>query len=424
MARRDRKNSPKSLVSAIGDAVDASITISDDSGIAAHGTTHTGDGLPSVFVAAREAVTSQKTGRINHAAFNAAMKAASKAAEDSTLQVNYERMAASILCIPDHAIWMAARQAAGDLFHRLPAKKRERLGERLLEKARKAAVMAARVRLGRDESEEFPEPPRYTGGHTREDESEEFRAAVKSSQKIAGRAIPLVAGVVHLGATVHAATAAVFGAAIRGLPPKKLAGAVERACEDLPEAASRHDEIVSGFVAALSEAIYGDAARRRKANTAVRGVEKLLQNEAATQITKTIYDGAFGAAYGALAACAYATSRKPAFKAGYEAALAEACGVERREPPKITIRDMRGGRDEDMSDAVPDEVLQELYQRLSHTMAQVMGAGEETPRRRRFPAASEVDYEAAASSDDVKGMIALYDAAYRAGARAAKSVIS
>ena len=78
---------------------------------------------------------------------------------------------------------------------------------------------------------------------------------------------------------MHAATAAVFEVAIRGVPPGRLADAVEKACGDLPGTARRHDDLVTGFVRALSGMIANDAAYRRKYQTAARGAEKMARNE-------------------------------------------------------------------------------------------------------------------------------------------------
>ena len=421
--KHPRKSPPEALVSALEDAVDAGIIVSKHARVMTHHPTKTRSRISPVFAAAREAVAGERPGKISQRLFDTAGHAAAKAMEDSARPIEYELMADGILGIPDHAIWMAARQAAGDLFHRLPAEKGERRGERLLKKARKAAVAAARVRLGRDKDQRFRRYTNKARDYLEGDKAAEFRAAVKSTQDIAERIIGAIAMTVYLGTIIHAATAAAFGAAIRDVPRAELAGAVERACEDLPEVARRNDEVTGSAVASLAEAIYGDAARRRKAGAAVSGAEKLLQDGVVTQISDIVYESSFEAAYGALAACAYAVSRKSAFRAGYEAALAKACGAEPSGSADVIVRVMLENHGGDAISAAPGEFFQELYQRLTNTTEQAPSPEVET-RRSVFRAALEIDYEAAASDDGMEAIISLYKAAYRAGARAAKSVMS
>ena len=421
--KHPRKSPPEALVSALEDAVDAGIIVSKHARVMTHHPTKTRSRISPVFAAAREAVAGERPGKISQRVFDTASHAAAKAMEDSARPIEYELMADGILGIPDHAIWMAARQAAGDLFHRLPAEKRERRGERLLKKARKAAVTAARVRLRRDKDQRFRRYTNKARDYLEGDKAAEFRAAVKSTQDIAERTIGAIAMTVYLGTIIHAATAAAFGAAIRDVPRAELAGAVEKACEDLPEVARRNDEVTGSAVASLAEAIYGDAARRRKAGAAVSGAEKLLQDGVVTQISDIVYESSFEAAYGALAACAYAVSRKSAFRAGYEAALAKACGAEPSGSADVIVRVMLENHGGDAISAAPGEFFQELYQRLTNTTEQAPSPEVET-RRSVFRAALEIDYEAAASDDGMEAIISLYKAAYRAGARAAKSVMS
>ena len=422
--KRPRGSPPEALVSVIGDAVDAGILVSNSADIAIYSTAKTKSALSPVFAAALEAVAGEGPGKITQRVFGAASNAAAKAMEDAALPIDYEVMADGVLGIPDQAIWVAARQAAGDLFHRLPAKERKRRGERLLKKARKAAVMAARVRLGRDKDRKFRGYTNKASDYLGEDKTAEFQAAVKSSQDIAERIVGVMTMTVYTGVVVHAAAVAAFGAAIRGVPRAELAGAVEKACEDLTAVARREDEVTGRVVSSLAVAIYVNAARRRKAGAAVRGAEKLLRDATATQITDVIYASTFEAAYEAVAACAYAVSSKSAFKAGYEPALAKACGVKLPESSDAIVRDMLEGHGGDAGYAGPEEFLRELHQRLYGAAEREPDPEGETRQQSVFPAASEVDYEAAASDDGMEAIISLYKAAYRAGARAAKSVMS
>ena len=132
--KHPRKSPPEALVSALKGAVDAGIIVSKHASVMTHRPTKTRSRISPVFAAAREAVTGERPGKISQRLFDTAGHAAAKAMEDSARPIEYELMADGILGIPDHAIWMAARQAAGDLFYRLPAEKRERRGERLLKK--------------------------------------------------------------------------------------------------------------------------------------------------------------------------------------------------------------------------------------------------------------------------------------------------
>ena len=375
--------------------VEAASEAADDAGLVAYHAVSDRSGLGAVFAAAKAAVGGAGPGSVGPNVFDAALRAAEGAVADSSIPSSYGRMRGAIALIPGHLVRVAARHAAGDRLAKMPAKARTGGGGRLLGRMRTAAVRAAKTRLGRD------------------DGMAAVRAATEEARAIAEGAIQLTSEIVMLGAPVHAATAAVFGAAIRGVPPGGLADAVEEACRDLPEMARRHDDTVVSFVAALSEMIAADAAYRRKYQTAVRGAEDLSRREAADQIFNMITGNTFEAVYMVLAAGAYATTDGSAFESGYEPALAAACGVDPGRTAPLAVSG--GSSSPDIPDDIPEEVVREMTRRLSGALQLVLGSEEDAARQRMFRDALEADYKAAASSRWMGGIISLYDTAYRAG---------
>lgn len=401
--RRQRRdgNPYDPLALTIADAVKAASDAADEAGLAAPHTVSGRSGIGAVFAAAMAAVAETEPGNIGPSVFDAALRAARGALADSSIPSNYDRIRRAVTSIPDRLVWAAARRAAVDRFARMPAGARTAGDARLLSRMRTAAVRAAKSHLGRD-------------GHL-----PAVRAAAQGAREIADGAARITSEIVLVGAPVYAATTAVFEVAIRGVPPGKLADAVEEAYRDLPEMACRHDDMVVSFVAALSEMIAADAAYRRKYQTAVRGAEELARNEAAGQIVNMITDNAFEVVYMALVASAYATTSESYFGSGYQNALAEACGID---PRRYRLAGTGGiaegafpGAMDDIPEDVPVEVAQELYQRLSGAMDRLMASEEEFARQRMFRNALDIDYEAAASLDSMGGIISLYETAYRAG---------
>ena len=387
----------------IADAVDAASRASSEASVIAYGTVTGKSGLPAVFAAAREAVADVEPGDIGLSVFDEAMISATEALDDSIIPINYDQIRRAVASIPDRIVWMAARQAAGDLFHRTPGAEASG-GGHLLDTMRAAAVKAAEDHLKREEYAPL------------------LRAADEGSREIAENAVLTATEAIRTGAPTHAATAAVFGVAIRDVPPGELAGAVEEACEDLPEVARRHDDLVVGLVSALSTMILADAISRRKYQTATRGAEKLSRDGAADRIVDTIVGSAFEAVYMALAASAYATSDGSAFESGYEDALAVVCGVKRPKARLFKTGGMPDNISADLMIDVPEEALRELYQRLSDTMELMLSSAASPEQQKMFLNASGVDYKDAASSRQMKGIISLYEEAYGAGYRSAGAV--
>lgn len=399
--RRSEAGGTSAFALAIADAVDAASRASRDASAVAYVTVTKESGLPEVFAAARAAVDDVEPGDIGPGVFDKAMAYATMALHDSAIPINYDLIRNAVESIPEHIVWMAARQAAGDMFHQTPGAEASG-GGRLLDTMRAAAVKAAEDHIGGEGCIRMRQ------------------AADKASLKIAEKAVLTATETIRTGASTHAATAAVFGVAIRGVPPGELAGAVEEACEDLPGLARRHDPLVVGLVSALSATILDDAISRRKYQTATRGAEKLSRDEAADRVIDTIVGSAFEAVYMALAASAYATSDGSAFESGYEDALAAACGVNL--PRRFKTDGMPDSISPDLMGDVPDEMLRELYQRLSDTMELMLGSAASPEQQKMFLNASGVDYKDAASRRQMRGIISLYEEAYGAGYRGAGAV--
>lgn len=395
--RQPKEGSPPDpLAMTIADAVKSATEAADEAGADVRRIIYGRSGLGVVFAAAMKAVADNEPGDIGMSVFDTAMRAARGAVVDSAIPPCYDRVRQSVESIPDRLIRVAARQAASDLFAGMPVQDRSAGGGRLLGRMKTAAVRAAKARLGRD------------GGAA-------VRAATVDAQEIAGLASETTSRMVLLGAPVHAAAVAVFEVAIRGVPPDDLGDAIEEACDDLPEMARRHDDLVVGLVGALSTMISADAAYRQKYQTAVRGAEKLSRSEAADRIVDEITGSTFEAIYTALVASVYANSDGSAFEPGYEEALAVACGVDPNRarrmggmvhgdpPPKVD------------GEEISENIYLELQQRLTSTMEWLFGYEEDPTRQKRFMNAMEVDYKAAASSAQMAEIISLYEMAYRAG---------
>ena len=406
------------VVAVLNDAIDAAFTVSAVSEKAPRGAAETRSGMRPAFAAAREAVADQEPGTADRRAFVAAAEAAAAAIAHGPALADYGQVERAVMGVPDHAVRVAARQAAGDLFYRWSAKERERRGGDLLEKARKAAVAAARDRLGRGGGGRLQKRP-GAGGRPGRDEPLEFRAAVVSTRRFASDVARAVKDTANVGTALHAATAAAFGAAIRGVPPGGLAGAVGKACGAISEAVIRHDRMAGSVVAALCGEIRHAAVCWPNARAAVRGSENLLLDRAADRTFIAMGESSFEAAYEALAACAYAASGKYAFKRAYESAAAEACGVELPEPPKAAGR---GAGRRGAINAPPEEFLRELYRPRYDAADGAADARKAALRRSVFPAVLLTDYEAAAAG--MGAVMFLYRAAYRAGAGAAEPVIA
>lgn len=352
--------------------------------------------LGAVFAAAMDAVADTEPGNIGPSVFDAAMRAAEGAVTGSAIPFHYNLVRRSVESVPDRLVRVAARQAASDLFADIPVQDRSTGDGRLLGRMRSAAVRAAKAHLKRD------------GGAV-------LRAAAADAREIADVSVEAVSKMVLVGASVHAATVALFEVAIRQVPPYRLADAVEEACRELPEMAHRHDDLIVSLVGALAMMIANDAAYRQKYQTAVRGAEKLSRDEAADRIVDEITGNTFEAVYMALVLSAYANSDGTVFESGYEDALAAACGVDTNH-----VQWMRGMELGDTSPGVDGEDISqedylEMQQKLAKTMEWLFGHGEDQDRRKRFMIATDVDYKAAVSGGWMAGMISLYEIAYRAG---------
>ena len=399
VARRGRRakiSGLDTLTSTITDAVKAASKASDSIETEVRNAVYGKSGLPVVFAAARKAVANTEPGNTDLAVFDEAMRGAMDGLADSSIPSNYDRMREVVMTAPSQLIWMAARQAAGDLFATMPAKAKGAGDGRLLGKMKSAAVRAAKTRLGR------------------KDRIKTVEGAVKGVRYIAEGITRMTSEIVMTGAATHAATAAVFEVTIRNVRPEDLRDAVEEACIDLPRAARRHDDVVVGLVAALATMIAEDASNRRKYQTAARGAVELSQEEAAGQVFNMITGNAFQGAYVALVAGAYATSDGSDFESGYERALAKACGVDTHMNSQLPMGSIP-------DDAPPDIKMlpEDLYRRLSSAVMALFTSDEDIARQRRFNDAMDADYKAIAARREVKGIITMYEMAYRAGYKAA-----
>ena len=417
----------------IADAVEAATVTSIEASMATYGTLHNKKkGLSYVFEVVKTAVAKAESGSINPSLFDNAIISAKDALANSHIPVNYDRMRWAVRSLPDRIIWMAARQAAYDLFFRVYDKTKS--DDKILDKARVAAVKAAEARLERplvhscmSISYSFEAAEAAEARLEREENVPIFQAAEKEAWNIAEKAALQAADVIDMGASAHAATAAVFGVAMRNVSSRDLADTIDEVCEDLPKMARRHDMIVVGLVAALSMMIHDDSIYRRKYQTAIRGAEKLAREECMTQIKSMIDDGASDAAYMTLVASAYANSDGAAFESGYEDALAAAYEVEPRKSRQVGTGEMPENiiidAPEGMFDNIPKELVQELYQKLSGRMEQLMYSEESEEKWKKFTNTLEVDYKAAASRDWMSNIISLYEMAYRAGYKGAGAVL-
>ena len=410
MARRQRFGDPgAALEGVLTDAVASASDAAGEAALASKDAVSGRGGIRSVFTASRKAVAGAKPGDMSRNVFDAAFDAAERTLDESVVPSAYERMHEIILSLPDRVVWMAARQAAGDVLYAMPAGERRAAGDHLLDMMREAASDASGARLEKEDGERA------------------VRAASKAARDLADDSCDEVSEVNSTGVSAHAATVAVFEVGIRGTPPDTMADALEETCRDLPESARRHDDMTAAMVVALSTVVAVEAAGQTRYQTAVRVAEKVCRKEAAERILETISEKTFVIIYGALAACAHSVSNGRVFESGYEAALAAACGVDPPEPqdaaPELSPQDV----DKILRTIVPDimgqmpkSVLQEIYQKMP---ADVLLSGfEEDDEQKTFDEAVSIDYKGAAADPEMADIISLYEMAYGAGCEGAAAV--
>ena len=377
-------------------AVESATEAADEAGADIRQIIYGEEGLGAVFAAALDAVSDAEPGNIGPSVFDAAMRAARDAVSGSAIPSVYDRMRISVESIPDRLVQAAGQQAASDLLAGMPIRDRSVDGERLGD-VMKAAVRAAKTRLGRD------------------DAAATIQAAAADTRGIMGVVYESASKMVLAGSPVHAATVAVFEVAVRGVSPDDLANAIDDACDDLPETARRHGDMVVTLVADLSMLIAEDSAYLRKYHTAVRRAEKNSRSEAADRIVDEIVCNAFEAVYMALVAGAYANYDGSAFESGYDEALAAAFGVDLDRSSHEALSKMAAGGyipgvDKDDPD-MQREVVSAIKILLSYKG--------DPSRRKMLMSAMDIDYKTAATSGQIDGLISLYDMAYRAGYEAA-----
>ena len=407
MVRRRKFKSKKDdsldpLVMIVTDAVESSAEAADEAGADIRQIINGRAGLGVIFTAAMDAVADTEPGNIGPSVFDAAVRAAEGAVDSSAIPPCYDRVRLAVQSIPDRLVRAAGQWAAADLFSRMSDQSKSDDGGRLLGRMRVAAVQAAKTRLKRDDAVTV------------------VQAAAADIQEIASAASDDISKMVMIGVPVHAATVAVFEVGIRGIPPDDLADAIEETCNDLPEMARRHDDLIISLVTALAIVISDDAAYRQKYHTAVRGARKVCQDEAADRIVDEIVGNTFQSVYMALVSGAYANSDGSAFESGYDEALAVACGVDLDRNRRRMASIMESGN-------LPPGVDEEAYLNLQQNLVSMMGGlliYELDPvRRKMFMNAMDVDYKEAVSSGQINGIIALYDMAYRAAYKGAGAVV-
>ena len=385
----------------VTDAVESASEAADEAGADIHLIINKRAGLGAVFTAAMDAVADTEPGNIGPSVFDAAVRAAEGAVASSTIPSCYDRVRLSVQSIPDRLVRAAGQWAAADLFASMSGQSKSDDGGRLLGRMRVAAVKAAKTRLKQDDAVTV------------------VQAAVADVQEIASAASDDISNMVMIGVPVHAATVAVFEVAIRGVPPDDLVDAIEEACNDLPEMARRHDDLIIALVTALAIVIADDAAYRQKYHTAVRGAKKACQDEAADRIVDEIVGNTFQSVYMALVSSAYANSDGSAFESGYDDVLAVACGIDLDRSRRKMASMMESGN----LPGVDEEAYLNLQQNLVSMMGGLLIYELDPPRRKTYMNAMDVDYKKAVSSGQINGIIALYDMAYRAAYKGAGTVV-
>lgn len=406
MARRrkfkSKKDSPYNpLVIVIASAVGSAAEAAGEAGADIRRVINGRSGLGAVFTAAMDAVADTEPGNIDSNVFDAAMKAAAGAIPVSAISSGCDRVRRSVQSTPDHLVQVAARLAALDLFTKMLVQGKIDGGESLRDSMKTAAVQAAKTRLEYD------------------DAVTAVRAAAANTQEISDIALHKTSVMVMIGVPVLAATVAVFEVAVRGVPPDRLGKVIENTCKDLPDVACQHDDIIVALVTALSMMILADAAYRQKYQTAVQGVVKMAQDEAADRIVDEIVGNTFEAVYMALISGAYANSDGSVFKYHYDEALAAVCGVNAGRSRQKKSMIVSGGS--------PPGVNKKAFLDLQHSLADIVGGTSifemDTVQRKVFMNAKGVDYKDAVSSGHLDGIITLYDMAYHAGYKGASTVV-
>ena len=397
MAQPKEEGPPDPLAAIVFDAVESATEAADEAGADIRQIINGEEGLGAVFAAALDAVADTEPRNIGMSVFDAAMRAAMDAVSGSTIPSVYDRVRISVESIPDRLVRAAGQRAASDLFADMAMQDRSVDGERLQDSMRAAAVQAAKTRLERD------------------DATETVQAAAADVRDMAGADYENISRSVMIGAPVHAATVAVFEVAVRGVLPDDLDYAVEEACNDLPEMARRHGDLIVTLVGALSIIIADETEYTQRYQDAVRSAEEISRNEAVDRIAEEISGSTFESVYTALVASAYANSDGSAFESGYEETLAAAFGTDfDRGQQEAADWIASAGPLPGMDTENPD-----LQMRLTNTIKMLLDYTGDPGRQRLFINAMEADYRAAASSGQIDGLISLYDMAYRAGYEAA-----
>lgn len=334
------------------------------------------------------AVTDTEPGNIGPSVFDTALRAARGAVDCSSIQSVYDRMLLSVESIPDRLVRAVGQRAASEMFVRMSVQGRP-FDDGHLQDMESAAVRAATMSLQMG------------------DAAPTIWAAIADVQDIAKIVYRSASESILLGAPVHAATVAVFEAAIRGVPPDDLDDAITDACNDLQDVAGRHDDRVAVLVQTLAIMINDDDVYPLTYQTAVRSAMKLSQDMAADRIVDEIVGNIFEGVYMALVAAAYANSDRYVFESGYDEALAAAFRLD----PDYVRLSMTG--ETVFNDLSPNIDMDDpaVQRGISHTIRVALNYKGDPARRKMFMSAIEIDCGEAVSSGLINGIISLYDMA-------------
>lgn len=373
--------------------------VADAKNAATHAVEGTGDeidsiiqgkgGLKKIFKAAQDSVAETQYDEVSENTFDAAMEAAISSMYESDIDAAYERMHKVIMTTSQIVIRAAARKAAHDVYAGMHGKfsiAAKQTPRDLLS----AATKAARTRLMRD------------------DAAEAVGNATKSLNEIADATMTNTAMVLMMGVPCHAATAATFGAFIRGAPGH-MPLVVHEACMELPDLATKHGELVANLVAGIVEVIADNVGRRRKYESILREAERQASDSAAEQMRLTVVESTVSSIYTILIAGAYLTSNRSFFEAGYENSLAEACKVNQKMREQLSAQD---GVAVEGDEQAAEEMMQKMYLDLSAMLMSMTYNEDEMEHIKTFVNFRAIDYKEAATSHKLEYLIALYKMAY------------
>lgn len=374
----------ESVEMSVSDALDHATMSAHKVNVKVHPITHGKEGIKSAYDAARAAVADKAGDKIDEDVFGMALEASMDILDGSIIRRYRDIIIEELQDLIKVATELAARKGARDRTAEMP--RRYRRSDRLLD----AAVQAAKARLDQP------------------DAAAAVQAAKKTCLAIAEITSRMITATIQNAIPPHAAAVAVFEVAIRDVPAKNLAGAIENVCQRMPKMASVYGPFNEQFAAATAKVILDKTRHCATHKAAVKAVDKYAVKETKEQIDSAVIQFVRGAVYKTAVAGAYDTAdKKKFFESQHERALILACGLNPDRPESPVL-------DESELDPAVAEAAKEMMVRMRATFNAVM-SDEDPDDIELFEELRGAQYKAAASGKSMTGFLSLYRMAHRAG---------